>query len=242
MSEIGKYVILFQGRAGSTLLTEHMRSHPNINAKYEAFSTLPREWPVQLDWMTNFFYAAQPEQLDTPTQVIGFKTKLTDIADPDLFANFVQDNKIKVIHLFRKNLVKLIVSVIRADRLRKTCGDSNLYDAKHSLGKIHIDPTEFRRQKKRIRLYRELREYIDGMNVDVCRVRYEDLLYNLDRTLNRLWKFVGVQRHQTDADVLKNTPDRLEDAVENLDELRASFPEYERFFAENDEASSVKSS
>lgn len=237
MSEIGKYVILFQGRAGSTLLTEHMRSHPNISAQYEAFSTLPKEWPVQLDWMTNLFYA---EKRGNPTQVIGFKTKLSDIADQDLFANFVQDNKIKVIHLFRKNLVKLIVSVIRADRLRKTSGDSNLYDQKNSLGKIHIDPTEFRKQKKRIRLYRELREYIDGMNVDVCRVRYEDLLYNLDRTLNRLWRYVGVKKHQTDAEVLKNTPDRLEDAVENLDELRASFPEYERFFAENDEIAAPK--
>ncbi|MDB4632241.1 hypothetical protein OAF96_02285 [bacterium] len=237
MSEIGKYVILFQGRAGSTLLTEHMRSHPNISAQYEAFSTLPKEWSVQLDWMTNLFYA---ENRGNPTQVIGFKTKLSDIADQDLFANFVQDNKIKVIHLFRKNLVKLIVSVIRADRLRKTSGDSNLYDQKNSLGKIHIDPTEFRKQKKRIRLYRELREYIDGMNVDVCRVRYEDLLYNLDRTLNRLWRYVGVKKHQTDAEVLKNTPDRLEDAVENLDELRASFPEYERFFAENDEIAAPK--
>ena len=136
--------------------------------------------------------------------------------------------------------MKLIVSVIRADRLRKTSGDSNLYDQKNSLGKIHIDPTEFRKQKKRIRLYRELREYIDGMNVDVCRVRYEDLLYNLDRTLNRLWRYVGVKKHQTDAEVLKNTPDRLEDAVENLDELRASFPEYERFFAENDEIAAPK--
>ena len=237
MSEIGKYVILFQGRAGSTLLTEHMRSHPNISAQYEAFSTLPKEWSVQLDWMTNLFYA---ENRGNPTQVIGFKTKLSDIADQDLFANFVQDNKIKVIHLFRKNLVKLIVSVIRADRLRKTSGNSNLYDQKNSLGKIHIDPTEFRKQKKRIRLYRELREYIDGMNVDVCRVRYEDLLYNLDRTLNRLWRYVGVKKHQTDAEVLKNTPDRLEDAVENLDELRASFPEYERFFAENDEIAAPK--
>ena len=237
MSEIGKYVILFQGRAGSTLLTEHMRSHPNISAQYEAFSTLPKEWSVQLDWMTNLFYA---ENRGNPTQVIGFKTKLSDIADQDLFANFVQDNKIKVIHLFRKNLVKLIVSVIRADRLRKTSGDSNLYDQKNSLGKIHIDPTEFRKQKKRIRLYRELREYIDGMNVNVCRVRYEDLLYNLDRTLNRLWRYVGVKKHQTDAEVLKNTPDRLEDAVENLDELRASFPEYERFFAENDEIAAPK--
>lgn len=227
MSEIGKYVILFQGRAGSTFLTEHMRSHPEIRALYEEFCDVPNDWDAQLDWMTNFYYS-KPQ--NDRVKVVGFKTKYTDIADLDLFANFVQDNGIKVIHLFRRNLVKLIVSVIRADELRRRHGNSNLYHPEKKIGRIHVDPREFKKHKKRIRIYRELKDYVDGLNVDVCRVNYEQLLHNLPGTLNRIWRFLGVSRHETEAEVMKNTPDRLEDAVANLDELRASFPEYERFF------------
>lgn len=229
MADIGKYVILFQGRSGSTFLTEHMRSHPEIRAMYEEFSMFPKDWSQQLDWMTNFYYS-KPKKASV--KVVGFKTKLTDIADLELFANFVEDNNIKVIHLFRRNLVKLIVSVIRAEALRKRVGDSNLYNPDNKLGKINIEPREFRRHKRRIRIYRQLREFVNELNVDVAHIHYEQLLKNLDGTLSRIWRFLGVSKHQTTAEVKKNTPDRLEDAVENLDELRATFPEYERFFAE----------
>ncbi|MEE2640792.1 MAG: sulfotransferase domain-containing protein [Planctomycetota bacterium] len=236
MSEVGKYIILFQGRSGSTFLTEHMRSHPEIRAMYEEFSSLPKDWSAQLDWMSNFYYSKPQSQKVT---TVGFKTKLTDIADLELFANFLEDNNIRVIHLFRRNLVKLIVSVIRADMLRAKCGNSNLYASRESLGKIAIDPGEFRKHKKRVRLYRELREYVESLNVEVCHVRYEHLLHNLQGSLGRIWRFLGVSPHRTEAQVLKNTPDRLEDAVENLDELRATFPEYDRFFEEEPEVHST---
>lgn len=238
MADICKYIILFQGRAGSTYLTEHMRAHQQIRAMYEEFTTIPHDWDSQLDWMTNFFYS---DNFGENIKAAGFKTKYTDIADLDLFANFVQDNNIKVIHLYRRNLVKLIISVIRADELRRLHGDSNLYQSKKELGKIKINPSDFRKHKKRIRYYRELRDYVENLNLNVCRVSYEQLLHNLDGSLKRIWRFLGVSNQETQADVMKNTPDRLEDAVENLDELRATFPEYERFFSDEFDAS-VKSS
>ena len=230
MGDICKYIILFQGRAGSTYLTEHMRHHGQIRAMFEEFTTIPGDWDSQLDWMSNFFYS---NSHGDAIRAVGFKTKYTDIADLDLFTNFVQDNGIKVIHLFRRNLVKLIISVIRADELRRLHGDSNLYQAKKELGKIKVSPKEFRRHKKRIRHYKELRDFVDNLNVDICKVSYEQLLHNLDGSLKKIWRFLGVENQATQAEVMKNTPDRLEDAVENLDELKATFPEYERFFSES---------
>ena len=205
---------------------------------YEEFSTIPQDWSSQLDWMTNFYYSKPKNDRVT---TVGFKTKFTDIADLELFANFVHDNNIKVIHLFRRNLVKLIVSVIRAEALRDKHGDSNLYSTGNDLGKITIDPKEFRKHKKRVRYYRELRQFVDELKVDVCHVRYEQLLHNLQGTLGRIWRFLGVSNHRTEAQVLKNTPDRLEDAVANLDELRATFPEYDRFFNDDHELDTIQS-
>ena len=231
MPEVTKYVILFQGRAGSTFLTEHMGSHPEIRAKYEEFAGVEPDWDSQLDWMTNHYYMKRGKKV----KAVGFKTKFTAIANRDLFGNFLEDNNVKVIHLWRHNLAKLIVSIIRADELRKRYGEANLFQGREKLGKIRIEPEDFHRYKCRSRIYRELREYVDGLQTEVCRVNYEQLLYKQKGALNRIWDFLGVERVPTEAKVRKNTPDRLEDAVENLDELRASFPEYEKFFAEDEQ-------
>lgn len=228
MSEVNKYIILFQGRAGSTFLTEHTCSHPSVRAMYEEFADVDPDWNSQLDWMSQFYFAKRGKQI----KAVGFKTKLTQVADPDLFSNFIEDNNIKVIHLYRRNLAKLIISIIRADELRRRYGGSNLYPENKSLGKIKISVDEFRRYKCRTRIYRELKEYVNQLNTDVCHVNYEQLLYRRKGTLNRIWDFLGVERIETEARVVKNTPDQLSDAVENLDELRASFPEYDRFFDE----------
>lgn len=230
MSNVSRYVILFQGRAGSTYLTEHLRSHSQIHARFEDLADNINDWNAQLDTMSQLFFG---NQFGEQIRAVGFKAKYTDIADIELFRNFVEDNDIKVIHLFRRNLVKLIISIIRADELRRRCGESNLFDRKHELGRIKVKKEDFRRHKRRIRDYRELKEFVDGLNADIFRLHYEQLLYGLDHSLGRLWKFLGVDHQKTNASVYKNTPDRLEDAVENLDELRASFPEYERFFDED---------
>jgi LPS sulfotransferase NodH len=222
------YVILFQGRAGSTWLTEHMRDHPEIHAFAEEFDTFPQTWVNQKRWLRNF-YIRLPRK-DLSIRVLGFKTKLSSVADPIRFKEFLEQKQIKVIHLERTNPVKLAISIVRADRLRKKCGESNLYDRLQELGKIHISLEEFGQALSRNQRYQELRQFVSSVDAPKLRLEYEQMLNDEAGSLKQVWRFLGVGPAKTSATVQKNTPDELENAVLNLDELRAAFPELDAHF------------
>lgn len=226
-----RYIILFQGRAGSTLLTENLANHPWIHAFEEVLDTFPQTWSNQRRWLKKF-YVRLPIK-DRSIRVIGFKAKYTSISNHEGFKDFIEKHQIKVIHLHRSNPVKLAISVIRAELLRKKTGRSNLYDEKDSLGKVKIPVEYFEHGLKRIKNYKALEEYVDTINTPKLSLTYEEFLSDLEGSMNRVYDFLPVRRTGlTNIEVKKNTPDNLYDAVENLDELREAFPELESFFCQ----------
>ena len=59
-----------------------------------------------------------------------------------------------------------------------------------------------------------------GSSQRVLRIDYEDLLSNEDQTPQKVFEFLGVDKHaKVVSNLRKATPDNLADAIENYDEL-----------------------
>lgn len=223
-----RFVILFQGRSGSTMLKGHLMAHQAVHAFGEIFDAFPRTWPNQHGWLKKFYCDLQ--WTDRSHKVIGFTTKLSSIADPSKFKEFVEANNVRVIHLDRSNPVKLAVSVIRAKRLRELSGESNIKSDGERLGPIRISVDEFRRGLNRKKLYAELSDYVETLGVPKVHVYYEEFLEDEKQALEKIWDFLEVDNADTKTETLKNTPDDLTHAVSNLEELKAAFPELAQYF------------
>ncbi len=220
------YVMLFPGRTGSTFLTDHLASHPQIHAHYEILSRYQDSWPQQQTFLEGLVTGERP--IEVP--VIGFKTKLRSVLSLTKFESYLKNFNFRIIHLTRRNHLKFVVSIVRAKMLREQIGDSNLTEASHeALGETIIPLADFAKAKTRLRRTNRITQLIDRLDLPKIEIAYEDLLENERRTLNRVWGFLDVRPIATYSGTRKNTPHDLRTAVTNLDEILNQHPEMLRF-------------
>ena len=130
----------------------------------------------------------------------------------------------------RRNHLKLVVSVVRADLLRQQCGVSNLISKEFDeLGPTIIPIDRFEKARKRIRRQLRLKRIVRRLKLPTLEITYEDLLNNEQGILNQVWDFLQVPRVHTKGRTRKNTPQDLRSAVLNLDEILDRYPEMTSF-------------
>ena len=226
----GKFIILFQGRAGSTMLIQILKKHPSIFAFFEAFDLFPATWANQKKWLKNYYEKLPLKNRDI--RVLGFKSKFTSLSQPEKIKEYIEKQNIKIIHLTRANPVKLAVSVIRAHMLRERTGQSNLFDDNDRIGKTTISPERFQRAlEMRTTAYQELNDFVKSIDAETLNVEYESLLENGADAVARIYEFLGVRNIGIPSlKIKKHTPDDLREVLENFDELREAFPELQQFF------------
>jgi LPS sulfotransferase NodH len=230
--QVIRFVLLFGGRTGSTYLTTSLNSHPEICAHGESLDEFkPGQADLQLD---------RASQLLTPPfigrfKVLGFKTKLVDILDPDGFVQLLQKKQSVIIHMRRRNHIKAVVSRLNAERLWRATGEWNLYDENNRLPPFSIDPVEFdelleHREKVDI----GLEKFIEELQLPTLSLSYEELISNEEAVTNRVFSFLHVAPRPLQGSTLKNTNDDLTQVVLNYDELRSNYigTHYESMFNE----------
>ena len=76
---------------------------------------------------------------------MGFKTKLRSLVDPDGFRSILSERKVRVIRLYRRNMLKQIVSAERARLLQEKTGKYNITKdmMPEAIGKISISKPHF---------------------------------------------------------------------------------------------------
>lgn len=229
---VTRFVILFEGRTGSSYLVSSLATHPRVRAEGEALVRLKDlGHDAQADWVRRTLAAP----LLGKWGAIGFKTKLRDIADREQFAELLREQGVKIIHMQRRNRVKVAISEINCNVLYERTKQYNVYKKEDRLPAIRIEVPDFKEiLSMRERLDEELKHFVDGLRLSVMNVFYEDLLLDEENTLNGIYQYLGVPSRMTKGASYKNTSDNLRDALLNFDELRASVAgtSYEKMFDE----------
>ena len=227
-----RFVILFEGRTGSTYLIESLDSHPKVRAYGEKLVGLKKDGSkAQLEWVRKVL----TPPIIGRRHAIGFKTKLRDIADPTAFAELLKEMQVRIIHLLRRNRIKAIVSTINSCRLKNVTNSYNLYKEDNRLLPSPIDINDFDWELKyREKLDSKLEIYVKNLKLPAQTLYYEDLLIDEFRTLQRTYDFLGVPFKLTKGKCIKNTRDDLREAIINFDELRSHYigTPYENMFDE----------
>ena len=104
--------------------------------------------------------------------------------------------------------------------------------------KTCVSVQDFRAALNRIPDPAELTEYASRLNVPKLRVKFDNLLCQETTVLRQVSAHVGVdpfippQPAESSARPSFDIFGDLSDVIMNLDELKAAFPEYERYFAD----------
>ena len=226
-----RFIVLFLGRTGSTMLIEALDSHSRITARGEAFKNNQKKGPVRQVSRIRGYFGSPEQNMDA----LGFKVKYRAIGDRDAVADLLREFDARVIHLQRRNQVKHVVSSLNALRLFDTTSDWNLYSREDRLGPFEIDAVDFAKRLEGLELARELlAAYIAELDLPTLCVAYEDLLTSRESTFGKVFDFLGVSLEPVESAALKNTPDDLRLVVENFLELRDRYrgTEYEAMFDE----------
>jgi LPS sulfotransferase NodH len=224
------FVILCQGRSGSTLLGELLSSCPEISAAGEILAEPGRAgWPAQRSRLERFVgSSAAPAARAagfkaTGFKATGFKAKLSDVLDAESFGSLLREKGFHLVLLRRRNLVKQALSWIYADRLFERHGVWNVDRDGIEFEPLSIDGDDLLRRIEALERGREaLRRFVGACGLATTALDYEDLREPARDEAGRVARALGVTPSgPLEAKVRKHTPDRLADAVANPAELFA---------------------
>jgi LPS sulfotransferase NodH len=218
-----KFVILFEGRTGSTHLIELLRSHPHVRAKGEALASIEKKGGTAEDQL-RWTHRALTASLFSPWRAVGFKTKLRDVLEPDGFFALLRQFSPLIIRMKRENVVKRIVSSFNARHIQEATGRWNLVKGQSQLPPLIVDIDEFEERFIEC-LAREARldAFIDGLGLRVHVVEYDFLLRNQVAVLDELFAQLDLRPVPTTSKFTKATNDDLRKAVANYEELKARY-------------------
>lgn len=242
-SDLVNFVILFQGRAGSSYLIDVLDRHPDITAAGEWLAGVLEEeagegggpwdraraagrrfWkgcPAQrqLGGTRAFFGRNRPA-----TRAAGFKTKVRDLRDPGRMGEVLEGAGARVIVMRRRNLVKQAVSRLNAARLHRETDRWNLHEGEARLGSFSVAPEDFATHLRRV-VYdqRVLEAYSELLDLPTLHVEYADLLRDRHAWFESIFDFLEAEPRALESQVLKNTDDDLSRVLTNFEELRRAY-------------------
>ncbi len=222
-----RFVVQSLGRSGSTLLTDLLAAHPQIQCDGELLShRLLITTPARL---------VRDRARIFPTQCYGFKIRPRHyhdqgISDPAAFLSAMHADGWQVVHLERRNLLRIALSWVANEQTRvvhRTVRDRS------TVQRQHIPVSMLQHQLARVaRDVAVEQKALAG--VPHHRMVYEDDLLATDTrqaSMDRLFARFGLPPAPVSTKLVRLTSDRLEDFVENHDEVREALlgTEWERF-------------
>ncbi len=223
------FVMFIVGRVGSNFLTSSMNAHPNVMALNETLMDMTAE--QQREWTLRFL----TPPLVSRKGAIGFKIKPVQLADRAGYAQLLRAQKPKIIHIWRRNRIKSVISHLNGKRLEKATGMWNLYDESRRLPPFEVDFAEFERAlRNREQTDRESADYVSSLGLPTLSITYEEMLQDINAVLARTFEFLNVAPLPVKPSTFKATSDDLREVITNFDALRARYAgtEYEAMFDE----------
>lgn len=235
------FLIIFEGRTGSSYLTSLLNSHPDALCYPEIMKGLDAYTQSQAlrriargkdlrklnkyagtDLYHQEGFAEKWRQ--RPFDAVGTKTKLLDTLDQEAFLADAHALDYRMIYLHRRNVLKSVVSIINSQLLHATHRVWNATEAEQVAVPIRIELADLdQRIEKRQRAQARHRAAYDaypGQKILMC---YEDLLGDRPAFLARLFAFLDLPDAVLESRFQKNTADDLRTAISNYDEVAAHF-------------------
>ncbi|MBG9376851.1 hypothetical protein I5907_11430 [Panacibacter sp. DH6] len=231
-----KFIVFTTPRTGSTLLVKSLDTHPDIFCAGEIFLlsgtqfhgecsfkfwklplpkkaiyllNFPNMWMNLQSFLNRFFTAARGEKAK------GFKLMHFQTAYLPGITGYLKNNNVKVILLLRENLLKNTLSDLRA---RHTGVYHNSGAGTEKLPKFKVDLTTLGKKMAEIDTFNKQLEQVTA-SMDRLKITYEEF-DNWDATMNKVLNFINVPDNKIAPVSKKLNPDKLEDMIENYDEMK----------------------
>lgn len=226
-AERPRFIVHSLGRSGSTLLSDLLDAHPQIECDGEILSH-----PLLFVSPDRF---VRSRAALFPSVCYGFKLRPRhyadqNIADASSFVRTLHEEGWVIIHLERRNLLRIALSWVTRSHTRvvhRTVRDRHRPQRQY----IPIPELLERLERAETDTLIEQRALAD---VPAIRLTYEDDLLGHDTqqaTMNRLFSELGVGPAVVKSQFVRLSGDRLEDSVENAEEVRRALvgTRWERF-------------
>jgi LPS sulfotransferase NodH len=210
-----KFLIFSIGRTGGNLLASLLNSHSKINCRDELLLK-PVFLPVE--------YLKMNESLSAE-DVYGFKLntfhfRVQKINDPVKFVQNLVEQGYQIVHLQRRNFLRLAISHLYAVHRKKFHHKSN--QGLQSQIRMSVGIPELEDELELLEGYRVIEDSVME-NVNSLSLYYEDDLLNENchqSTVDRIAEYLEIPPDIVKTDYIKTTPADLSSFIENYDELK----------------------
>jgi LPS sulfotransferase NodH len=222
MTPVRFMLLMPWGRVGSNLIFAILRQSAKMKLANESLNSI-RTAEDQAAWFDAFYEAGSA----SPSQIfIGSKQNMLAIRDDAALVARLRAAKVRVVRLRRADLVRAAVSQIRAEQYAEKTGTETgerLWAIRKGMTPLGATAIEPELLLKRIAIMEaadaRLMQAFDP--AEVLDIEYEDVNISLDGVVRRVRDYLDVPQGPYNVPFVKATPDRLEDAIANYDEVLA---------------------
>lgn len=239
-----KFVILMAiGRVGSNLVVSYLTHSPKVHMVNEFTTAIrsqgkarglsPEEISAEQKDAFERYFARQMDPVkdrlvSKPWQ--GAKLAVNSFVEPAWFASEINRLGIRIIRMRRRNLVKAAVSQIRArefaEHSKQKYGQASwgVRKAKDILPPSHIEFAEISKLVDRsARQVAEFETFCASLTTPALDIEYSELTRDIDGTVEKVFRFLGLDPVRRPPEFVKATSDDLSEALSNFDDLIAGF-------------------
>ena len=226
-----RFVVLFSARAGSSWLRGSLNANPAVIFAPEVLTKMIQQGRSPAEQRAWLRLALQPPG-EFDGFAVGLKTKLSfpDRADAvsdggsavlgslDSFADVLRESGARVIHLARRNVLKVAISGLNRRRMEP----ANIRHGGDRLGRFAVRTAQIDREVAVVEARsRRVEVFARSLDMPLAEIVYEEMLADMDAVVARVAAFLGVPHTPAPGYLQKNTPDDLRLALSNFDEIAA---------------------
>jgi len=213
-----KFVVVSQSRTGSTLLMALLNNHDNIICEGELFKNLDGKSCKQI-W--DNFFKNKPKKI----QQVGFKLFYTHPlkGDQSVWEFIENDKRITVVHLVRKNWLRVLLSQkigLKTKLWTENINRPHQISTEEKKVEISIKECEEAFEKAAFN-EQKTRERFSGH--PFLEVTYEDLSDDSDRIIQQITNVFNLNYQKVKANNKKQNSEPLEDLIINYNQLKENF-------------------
>lgn len=218
--QYSKFIIVSHARSGSNLLLNSLNSHPNIIAEHEIFAAHNRQIGENFYPILNNLFGERPET----AKAVGCKIFYYHL-NQDEWQQIGEIPGLKVIHLKRKNRLRMIVSMKVAFKTSQwgITDESQRIDAAQK--QVYLDYDFLCNKFEDIESSENTTEKL-FKPTQIANVFYQDLVHQHENTISSLFDFLDLPAFTVSTEKIrhkKQNPEPLSQLIQNYDELKAKF-------------------